>query len=123
MPSRLYSPFITLYSPIVTTNLRRWRTSANSRAAAASLMLKAVPPKETTMSARTKMLAIASIVSLATSLSFAASSSRTAASYAQRLPVTFQQNMGQAPAQVRYIARESAFNLYLNKDESVLQFF
>jgi hypothetical protein len=85
--------------------------------------MKAVPPKETTMSARSKMLAIASILSLATSLSLAATSSRTAASYAKGLAVTFQQNLGQAPAPVRFIARESAFNLYLNQNESVLQFF
>src|SRR3954463_16304661 len=74
------------------------------------------------MSARTRMLAL-SIYLLATSLSFAARSNRTSSSYTKGLAVTFQQNSGQAPSQVRFIARENAFNLFLNRNESVLQFF
>jgi hypothetical protein len=75
------------------------------------------------MSARSRMLALSSVCLLVTTLSLAASSSRTASSYAQGLALTFQPNEGQAPARVRFIARENAFNLYLNNKESVLQFF
>src|SRR5213595_1809693 len=84
--------------------------------------MKAVLPKETSMSARSKMLAVLSIFSLATSLSFAASSSRSASSYAQGLALTFQQNRGQAPAQVQYLTRQSALDLFLNRTESVFNF-
>ena len=75
------------------------------------------------MSARSKMLALVGIYALLTCMSFGAMSSRTAGSCTKGLALTFQQNRGQAPSAVRFIARESAFDLYLTSNESVLQFF
>jgi len=69
------------------------------------------------------MLLLAGIFSLSTSFSVAATSNLTPNSYTRGVAITFQQNAGQAPSQVQFIAREKAYNLFLNHNETVLQFF
>src|SRR5436305_170467 len=78
--------------------------------------------KETTMSARSKMLALIGICSILTCMSFGAMSSRTAGSYTKGLALTFQQNRGQAPAPVQFLTQQNGLDVFLNRSEAVFNF-